>query len=257
MSLVTVLDEIKKVKPVAEEVIDSGAMETLNARRGRQRRAVERMKELKETYTTDLMNSAVFILVTGSAREEFSKTASEAFGCFSADPEGFYLDLASRVHPTLYEGKQSVSNIFDVLGRHLEDKAGEMNILGYPQLIFKQQYARTIKTKQEFLELVKQAINEQVGGELVGVHVVRSLVDQAINLEHSAKITPIVLGTSDDKLAIQLVGALERLTPKVFLVAAGKSSKQVKTVTDAILVKEVTSDSVQQALAKIRNSIRK
>jgi hypothetical protein len=259
MSLVKVLEEIKKIQPVALEDVDSGPMETLNARRGRKRNAQLELKRLREEYAQHLLRGAVFILVTGSVREEFVTlaTSNKDYGVFSADPEFFYQDLANRVAPALYQGKSTVANLFDVLGRHLEDKALELGVLEYPQLRFKSEYSRVIKSKEDFVELIKRAINEQVGGEFVGVQTIRSIASEAIDTSHNASITPILLSTQDEKLALDLVAALERITPRVFLVVAGRSSRGIKAVEGAVLVKEASEESVATALTTVRNSLKK
>jgi hypothetical protein len=259
MSLSKVLEQIEKIKPVALEDVDSGPVETMTARRGRKRNAEEQLKLLRMQYTQDLLRSAVFILVTGGNREEFVNiaTANTDYGAFKADPETFYRDLANRIAPALYEGKESVANLFDVLGRHLEDKANELGVLEYPQLRFKAEYNKTINNKEEFVQLVKTAINEQVGGELVGVQSVLSITDQAIDTGHKASVTPVLLSTGDEKLALDLVEALNRLTPRVFLVVTGKATRAMKSVEDAVLVKEANEESVASALTTIRGSLKK
>lgn len=258
MSLSKVLEEIKKVKPHADEDCEVGPIETLNGRRGRKRAAIEQLKTLKRQYTDELRRSAAFILVTGSARDSFTNIATQEFKCFSADPEAIYKELANRISPALYQGRDTVGDLFDVLGRHLEDKAGEIGIVGYPQLIFKQQYRRNISNKEEFAELVKQALNEQVGGEIVGINAVHTLTNEAIERNHSARVTPIILSSSDEKLVVDLSSSLERLTSRVFVVTAGKSSKAIKaSVPGVISIKEPTNESVEQALTTISETIKK
>lgn len=48
MALQNVLEEMKKIQPFVAEDTDSGPVETLTARRGRKRQAIERMKLLRE-----------------------------------------------------------------------------------------------------------------------------------------------------------------------------------------------------------------
>jgi hypothetical protein len=259
MSLTKVLEQIQKVKPVALEDVDSGPIETLTARRGRKRNAQDELKRLRAEYAQNLLRSAVFILVTGGNREDFVNiaTSNKDYGAFKADPEAFYRDLANRVAPVLYEGKESVANLFDVVGRHLEDKANELGVLEYPQLRFKAEYNKMINTKEDFVQLLKTAINEQVGGELVGVQTIYSVSDEAVELGHKAAVTPILLSTGDEKLALDLVQALNRLTPRVFLVVTGKATRAMKSVEDAVLVKEANEESVASALTTIRGSLKK
>ena len=256
MSLSKTLEEIKKVIPVANEDLTKGPIETMAGRRGRKVQAMESLKRLRREYTSELMRTAVFIVLTGSDREEFERVATEKFGVFKADSEEFYNDLARRVPSALYLGKESVSNVFDVLGRHLEDKANDMDIIGYPQLIFKQQYRSSIKTESDFRALVRRAINEQMGSEIVGIQAVRSLVDLAIEHGHTGKTTPIILSVKDDDMVEALMKDLPRINPKVFLVVAGKSTKTVRAMDDLISSKDASESSVESALTKIKNSLK-
>jgi len=256
MSLSKTLEEIKVQKPLAEEDISQGPRETYQGREGRKRNAINRLKDLKEQYIDELRTSAVFILVAGSAKDQFAETAKAEFKCFTSDPEGFYKDLANRLPVTLYNQKTPPSNLFDIMGRHLEDKATEMKIEGYPLMVFKAKYQRHCEGKEDFVQLIKEAINDQVGSEIVGLHVVRTLADEAIAAEHGGKLTPIVLTTSDEKFALDLKGNLGRIGSRAFLVAAGKGAKTIKSTEGAFTVKEVTNESVENILTNIRKLVR-
>lgn len=257
MSLQKTLDEIKKVLPYAEEDTDSGAIETLAGRRARKTRAIDDLKRFKRQYKESLLRSAVFILVTGSEAKEFEGIAKEQFRCLSSPVESFYQDLANRVHPTLWLGKDTNANVFDVIGRHLEDMAHELDITGYPMLQFKAHYNRMANTMEEFVNIIRTAINEQVGGEMVGIYAVNKLVDEAIKNSHSATVTPIVMTAFDGKLALDLVPALERLSPRVFLVLAGKGSKELKAKKDLLAIKAATPENVEATLKTIKSSLKK
>jgi len=251
MSLNKLLEEIKLIKVLAEEDLSGGNVDTYQAREGRKRNAKDRLKSLKEQYTNELRLSASFIIVTGAGKDEFSKIAQEEFKCFTADPEGFYKDLASRLPEELYANKASTSQLFDVVGRHLEDKANEMEIIGYPQFIMKQTYQRTVLGKDDFIGLLKEALNEQIGSEIVGLHVIRSLVDTAINANHGGRVTPIIMTTNDEGFALDLHNTLGRIGSKSFLVVAGKGAKTVRGTEGAFIAKEVTKESVESTLKSI------
>lgn len=254
MSLAKVLEEIKKVKPYADEDVNSGPVETLNGRRGRKNQAIERLTTLRQEYRQNMLDTAVFIIVTGDKREEFAEAAKN-FKCFATDPNEFYLDLANQIPPIFYGGNASVNDAFDVLGRHLEDKARKLGIIGYPQLIFRQDYRVTLKSKEDLIDLTRRCINDQVGSEIVGLQALTSLVDSAIAADHSGKTTPIVLSTNDEKLALDLDGTLARLKPRgVFLVVAGKGTKNLKAVKDAIFVKDTSPEAVEATLKTINGA---
>lgn len=204
-----------------------------------------------------MLQGAIFIVVTGAQKEAFSEMATANFKCFAADPETFYNDLSNRISPSLYLGQETISNMFDVVGRYLEDKMMELEVTEYPQLIFKQQYHKTVKTQEEFTALVKQAINDQVGAEIVGIQAIHSLVSKAIEANYTGKLTPIVLATDDEAFLSSLTHDLERLTRRVFTVVVGKSSKTAKAISGAILVKEPTEEAVGQVMTTINNSLKR
>ena len=257
MSLQAILTEIQKVKVFAEEDTNVGAPETLNARRGRKAHAIEQLKQLKRDYKQQLIQNTVFIVSTGSARDEFAKIASEDFGVFTVDPEAFYKDLASRVPEVLYKGKEGISNIFDVLGRHLEDKMMELDVNSYNQLLFKAGYASRINSVQEFADLIKIAVNAQIGSEIVGIQAIDSLVDQAIIKNHTNKTTPVILSTDDEKFALSLLKDLVRLNTRVFLSVTGEASSLLKSVDNALIMSDATKTAVGNSLKIIKKNIKK
>ena len=258
MSLKTTLTEIKKFQPFAVEDVNSGPAETLNARRGRKNQAIESLKRLKRDYKKELRLNSVFIVTTGSAREDFVKVATEEeFGLFSANPEQFYQDLANRVPPSLYLRKQGVSNIFEVLGRHLEDKMMELDINEYNQLIFKAEHAQQIDSTEQFARLVKSAINKQIGSEIAGIQAIDSLVDTAIEKNHASDSTPIILSTEDEQFALDLARDLKRLTNRVFLLVAGDATDKVKSVDNALVLQDTTKKSIKDALKTMKKGLKK
>ncbi len=257
MALNKTLEKIKELQPFATENVEIGPRETMAGRIGRKNQAIESLKRLKREYANDLRVTAAFILVVGDKREEFAAIANENYKCFSADPEKFYSDLVDRVPSALYLGKESVSNVFDILGRHLEDKMLELeSVSAYPQLIFRQHYQRTLKSREEFLSLVKEALVEQIGGEVVGIQSVNSLVGEAIKREHSAKFAPIVLPSKDEKFVLTVATDLERISNRVFVVVAGEASDEVTSNEDFLTVKEPTNESVKKVLKAISNQLK-
>jgi hypothetical protein len=254
MSLNTILEKIKVQQPFADEDVDSGPRATLSARRGRKSRAVEEVKQLKEDYANELRKTTAFVLVIGDQRDEFVSIANDSFKTFSTDPNTFYTDLVDRVPPGLYLGKESLPNMFDVLGRYLEDKMLEFvgqGVRAYNQLIFRQNYSRSITTREEFLAVVRQALVEQVGAEVVGIQAVHSLTNEAIKREYVGKFfAPILLPTNDERFALTVAKDLEKITNRIFVVRAGNADLMASEAYD-VVVAEPTKDSVKKALKTI------
>lgn len=268
MSLTKILEQIKTDQVNAATPVTNEPRETYTGRLGRQQRAVENLKDLKVQYRKELRDSAVYIVVVGSAKDDFTNTATESFGLFSANPTELYNDLANRLSPGLYQSNASTHDLFQVFGRHLEDKAIELGLEEINQMVFRQEYRRNITSKEGVVQLITEAINQQIGPELVGIQAVHSITDKAIESNHLSKTTPILLSTESEQLALDLVSSLYRLNvdratgfqrhaKNTFLVIAGKSTKALRNVPGSISVKEVTKESVEQTLTTIKTSIKK
>lgn len=255
MSLETILKEIKEVKPFADSDAEDGPIETLAGRRGRKVQATERLKNLKRDYTRELMATSRFILAVGSESDSLVEalTAGKQ-GLFSADPELFYKDLAGRVNPALLAGRASPSDLLDVICRHLEDKANELDIVAYPQLIFKNGYSTSVTNEEQLVSLIKTAVNEQMGSEIVGIQAVNSILDNAIEKEHSSSSTSIVLNVKDADFALRLFDDLKRIAGKIDIVVAGESRITGDVVSARINeVNEKTLKQVVNALKGKKN----
>lgn len=256
MLLSEIVAQIKESRVFANENVEEGPSETLSGRRGRKNQAIEKLTRLTRAYKEEMLKSALFIIVSGSGKDEFSTLASESFGCFATDANAFYQDLSNRVPPSQYLGAD-IGNAFDVLGRHLEDKMMELGVSEYPQLVFRQQYRKTVKNQDDFTAVVRQAINEQVGAEVVGIQAVNSILSKALDANHTGKVTPIVLTTDDAAFIASLSNDLERLTRRVFTVVAGKAPKGIKSVKGSIQIKEVTAETVGQTMKTINDSLKR
>ena len=263
MSLSTILKEMETNRPNANMDVTMGNPNTLGGRQGLKRAATEAMKRLTLDYRKELLSSSAFIVVTGAARNAFTDEASaETFGCFSSDPERFFKDLTSRISPTLF-GREGPRQLFNIAGNVLYDKAMELDLASYNGLSFNDRYNRGVKNAEDFELLIREAIVDQVGSEIVGIDAVYSLAETAIKRNHEAPVTPIILNTDDEKFALDLFKNLKTrtlpdgmnagLTPNVFLVVAGKASKDLQKL--GVHVKTVNEASVAETLTDIRNKV--
>ena len=259
-SLNNILKEIATHKPNAELELDMGNVNTYRARLGQKRAAEETILRLKQDYKNELLKSAAFILVTGAGTGAFVELASQdKFESFTVNPESLFQEIAEEVSPptikpSLY-GREGVKSLFSIAQNVLRDKATDIGIVEYPSFAFSDRYSMGINTKEEFAQLLKAAITDQVGSEIVGIHAVHSIIDKAIQRKHAGSVTPIILGTSDEKFALNLLTNLQKLKAKTFLVSAGKASKAIQGSSGAIVVKNVTEENVADALVTIKNKI--
>ena len=206
-----------------------------------------------------------YIVVTGSGRDQFTEIATnETFGCFSNDPEEFYKDTVSRLDPKLF-GRETPRNFFNIVSNIISDKMLEIGVTEYNPLKFSDKYNSAVNKPEDLVLLVRNAMTDQIGAELVGLNAANSLVGKAIERGNTGPVTPILFSTGDEKFALDLKNGLKRkeiskgifngLSSKVFLVVAGTASKELKKLEGVVLVKTVTDESVGEALSSIRNKI--
>jgi hypothetical protein len=255
MSLSKIVQELKELDQFLKEDVSAGPVETMAARRGRQRQAIETHKRLTEEYTRTFSSQAIFIIPVGPKKQEFLTATSEY--CFSSDVDSFAKNLVDRLPPVTYMNLETGSSIFELVGRHLMDLALDLNILEYPLVRFDQKYRKFISSKEELKDLMVQAINDQMGAEIVGIYAARTLAVQGIEKGYIAPITPIVLMPQADSQAMELVGPLTRLTKNVFIVATGKTPKAVTKGPNVLQIKEINENNVEEVLTTIKNNVKK
>src|SRR5271170_5926701 len=219
MSLHKILNEMEQNRPNAEMDVTLGNPSTERGRSGLKRAATETIKRLKLDYRNKLSESTVFIVVTGTGREQFTELASsDSFGCFAVDPEDFFKDLANRISPPSVKpslfGRENPKNLFNVAQNVLRDRANELDIDSYPALYFNDKYNANVATTGDFVPLLRSAFVDQVGLEMVGLSAIHSIVDKAIQKKHTASVTPIVFSTSDEKYALDLKNNLKKHVQK-------------------------------------------
>lgn len=265
MSLSTILKEIEVNRANAEMDVALGSPETYGGRMGLKRAGVEAISRLKSQYHDELLKSAAFIVVTGPARDTFSELSSgPTFGCFSVDPEELFKDLTSRIDSSLF-GREGVKHLFNIATNLLQDKATELDIQSYNMVQFSDRYNSAVNSAEDFVPLIRNAVVDQMGSEIVGLNAIKLIVDRAIKNNHTSAVTPIILNTPDENFALELQknlkshvdrnGERRGLTSKVFLVVAGKASKSLNGIKDAVFVKNVSEESVGEALTSINNKI--
>ena len=265
MSLSNILKEIQIHLPASQMDPLQGAPHTLNGRIGMHTMATESIKVLRRQYRKQIMDQAVYIVVTGSNRNAFSEISSQdSFGVFSVDPDSFFRDLSSRIDPSLF-GRESVSNLFNIASNILEDKMLELDINSYPMLQYNDRYNVQVNNADDFTAVIRTAINEQLGSEIVGISSADLVTGTAITKKHDAAITPIILSTSDERFALDLMknlkkqrlpnGTFQGISNNVFLVAAGTTSKELKSFLGCFALKNATEETVGQTLTAIRSKV--
>lgn len=224
-------------------------------KKGQITRAKEDLKELEIQYRSEVKNRAVFILVTGSQYENFSKMAEEEFGCFSINAEEFYKDIVEKIPSRLYTNYISSPSLFDHIASNFENRAIDIGIVGYTALIFESKYKKLLKNKEDALELVKQAFNDKVGSEVVGLDAIDKITPKAIKEQFIGKTVPIVLYSKDESLIKTLSKDLKRISNNVFIISAGsKITKEIKD-NSLIAIKTVDKENLEKSLLKIKENL--
>jgi len=257
MSLSSIIQEIEKTLPAAQLDLTLGNESTFRGREGMKRAAVDRLEQLKTDYKKALIESTFFIILTGAGRSTFNEVASNPdFDCFSVDPDNLYRDLASRVDSKLF-GRESTKYLFNIANNALYDKALEIGISrnSLMEIKFDERYNRAVSNTEELAGLLKQAINDQIGSEVVGLDAISSIAEKALEKKHSGSITPVLLNTSDEVFALDLQKNLTRLKTKTFVVVAGKASKTLQALPGAFVLKTVNEQTVGETLTSIRSKI--
>jgi hypothetical protein len=237
MSLETILEKINKEKVSANKNINELDPRVRTYAAGKIRAAKDRLDGLYLDYRNELLNRAIFILVSGENCDKFAEIARD-FNCFTLDAEILAKEVVEKVNPQLYLGKKLNSNTFEVVNNILEEKIKKLDVVSYPSITFSQKYSRVVGDKKEMIDTVKKAINDTVGGEIVGVDALNRVSEEAIDKNYKSRLVPILLYSNDNSFINQL----------------SKDFNYIKYRTQNITTEEfeeIDSDAVEKTLRKI------
>ena len=253
--LIKSISEKKTLVESKKEVMELDNPYVVRTKLGKINRAKEDLKELYREYRTELQSRTTFILVVGSQADKFAELAEAEFGCFVLDADTFYKDILSQVPAQLYTNKASTPGLFDHFAARFETRALDIEIIGYQPLYFESKYKRILNGEEDALALIKEAFNEKIGSEVVGLDAVDRVAEKAVNEGFAGSTVPIVLFSKDEKLVDDLAKNLTKLSGNVFVITTGtKVGKELKTKSLSYL-KTVDSEGVEKSLTKIRENL--
>ena len=248
MSLEQILGKINEEKVVAEMDLDTVSAKALPYKKGQVESAKSRLEGLYIDYKNELLKKAIFILVTGDESSQFAEIAKEEYKCFSVDGKILFKEIVSELNPDLYVDKVINASIFDVIGNILEDKMKRLDIISYNSLIFNSKYGRTVKTKGDMIDVVKEAVSEIVGGEVIGLDALERITLDAVNSNYKSGIVPILIHSNDEQFIIDISDSLRKLNPRVVRIGAGRLEKDINAL---ITLDKTDENQVGNALKKI------
>jgi hypothetical protein len=250
MSIQSIVKQIKEKSVIANDDLKDTTNSTRAMRQGSKKAAQEALVDLRNEYRSLLLSSATYVVLTGPQANELGEVAKEKH--LSVNSEDFYRKLALRIDSRAYMGQLVASSLFNSVGNSLEETAREIGILSYPQLKFKSEYSQVIKSEEQFVEYVKNQVNDSVGTEMVGAYAVSVLMDKALDRPDQSSFTPILITAADENLAVTLAKDLNRLSHNVFVVSGGKSSKTIKNIPNSLSTKEVSPEALELVLEAIK-----
>lgn len=246
--------EIKKLKEVAEMNPGTDAQKR-KFNLGRIRQAKEKLELKYIEYRQQIVSNSLFMIVVGDMAKDFADMSREKYDCFAYSSDEFYKKILDQVPSKLYIDKPASRNMFEHIAARFEDRAREIDIIGYQPLVFEAKYKKVLKSEEEALDLVKRAINEKIGSEVSALDAIEKTSQEAVDKEFAGKVIPIVLYTSDEVLAKELLEGVPRVTKKVFMVNVGKKLQnglQNKTIA---AITEVSEENVEKVLLKIKEKV--
>lgn len=244
-----ILNQINEQKKIAEIDLSEVSPRAYPYKKGQVDSAKNKLEGLYIDYKNEILNRAVFILVTGDKAENFASIAKEDYGCFSIKGETLASEIVEDISPQLYQGKTVNASIFDVVDSVLEKKMKALDVLSYNSLMFNVKYQRVVKNKNEMISVVRDAVNDIVGGEVVALDALERATKEAVNKNYKSKIVPILIYSEDFKLTQTLSRDIVKINPRIVRVLAGES--EVTNLNAIAELTDIDSEVVGEALKKI------
>ncbi len=254
-SLVDTIEKKRALVAQEKDLVNITLPEVVRQKLGHIKRAKEDLKQLFMDYRKEIQYRTAFILVVGNKSEKFSKLAEEEFGCFISDAEILYKDIGKQIPTPLYLNKSSSPALFDHFAIKFEDRALEIDIVGYRHLTFESKYKKMLKSEEDMVNLMKLAFNDKIGSEVVGYDAIDRISEKAVGESYVGKTVPIILYSPDDILMADLAKNLKKITGNVFLVSTGtKIDAKLKNASIAV-VKSATKKSIETVLTKVKENL--
>lgn len=239
----SLIKEIEKNRTLANaEIPEDADPRTLSTRIGHKKRAKQNLEDLFLEYRKHVSQNAVFILTSGKQSDSFIDIATKEYGCFSVSADEVYERIADSINSRNYMNSSASPGLFDMLMSVFNDICDEVGIIGYPAVLFESKYKRQLTSKEDFVKLIKEAFNDKIGSDLVGLYAVNKVASKAIQDGYSGTTIPVILHTEDKELTAALETSLKNINPNVFKVSTTKKS---------------TTKSVEEKLVKIREGLNK
>jgi len=245
-----ILEQINENKKIAETDLSTVSPRAYPYKLGQVNSAKSKLEGLYIDYKNQILNRAVFILVTGDRSEDFANIAKDEFQCFSVAGETLAKEVVSEISPQLYQGKTVNASIFDVIDNVLEKKMKALDVMSYNSLMFNTKYQKLVKNEKEMIAVTRDAINDIVGGEIIALDALEKTAQEAVNKNYKSKIVPILIHSEDFSLIKTLSRDIIKINPRVVRVLAGKTDCKEDLNTIAKL-KKVDIEEVGNALKKI------
>jgi hypothetical protein len=245
MDLEKLVKTIKEKRELAKQVPEQGAHpQTYTTRLGRIKRARNDLIELYFKYRNEMQKRALFVVLDGKegSINKFAEIAESEFDCFVSDSEEIFQEIVYGVDKAYYKNIVSSPGLFDVLMGSFNEVANRIGILQYPMVLFDKKYLRNLKTREDVLNLTKEAFTDKLGGELIGVYAIDKAATQGVNKEYDGKIVPILIKANDKKIVDKLNKDLLLLNRNTFTINLDEE--------------EVNSSLVENKLLEIRNKLK-
>jgi hypothetical protein len=227
-SLKDIMEDIQKTKKIAE-LKPSTDVNVRRMQTGNIMQAKEKLKDLYMQYRKSVLANAVFMVAVGSLSSKLAKKSKKDFGTYSFSAEEMISSIVDQIPKPLYENKLGSRALFDHVMARFEERAMQIDIIGYTPILFKQEYKKIIKDKKELIDMLKDAFAKTVGLEVIGLDAIEKTSSIAVEEKFEGKVVPILLNTEDEEYALKLIKDLSRLSPKVILIKAGKTSSEYDT----------------------------
>jgi hypothetical protein len=247
-----VLKEIKDLREIIDEKITTPNARLRNLKNAKKQRAKIDIEDLIKKLNILVAQYSVFILATGKQHDKFAELANE-FGCFSVSGDELYDKVVESIPKHALQTGSMGPIITEQINIELERMSTDMGVLALPTVFYKTKYKGNIKKEGALKEKVAQAINDQVGSELIGYYAISKVKNQIIENNETINVVPIVIHTEDEKLILDFMKDFGRITQKIFLVTTGAKNFDEKTKELEIdSLRSVKRDNVEKTLGKIK-----
>lgn len=250
MDLKEIVDKYSLLKKRLENPLVPGPAIQLQV--DRRKAIAHQLPMVARDYKHGFRSSLSIVLLVGSTAKELGEAIeNKAAGSLVYNGNGLFDEIMDSLPVEAKNGRMSPKHVIDLVGSHFEEIARDIDVMAYPQFVYKHKNGATIATEADTYELVKRVMIENLGSKVMLEFNVATAAQKSLDAGFSGKKIPLFLYTSDVSVANEYSKDYKTIT----LTSGEVNGKLTQSAFSSL--DKLDDENVEKTLNKLKKELSK